>query len=156
MQYSNDFEKYLDQALKFLSYRPRSEKEMRDYLAKKNVDTIITERIIADFKEHKFINDQDYAEMWVRNRTNYKPRSSRVIKMELKQKGINSDLIEEVMSTKSASTNDLSMALDLAERKLKRLEKEEPQKRREKLAGFLNRKGFGWDIIKEVINKLKI
>jgi regulatory protein len=156
MNYSDDYEKFLGRALRYLGYRPRSEKEMRDYLGKKKVDQSITERIIANLKEHKFINDEEFAQMWVNSRTNYKPRSTRIIKMELKQKGISDDVIEETMDKKSEEVSDFDMALDLAQRKLKRLEKEEPQKRKEKLAGFLGRKGFGWDVIKEVIIKLNI
>lgn len=149
----DNFEKFYTKVLKYLSYRPRSEKEIRDYLAKKKVDTTIIEVIIKTLYQQKFLNDQDFAKMWVRSRTSFSPRSTRVIKMELEQKGIDEGLIEEALNQEETKVDDLSLARKIATRRMKRLEKEEPQKQKEKLTGFLGRQGFNWDIIKKVINE---
>src|SRR3989344_6604171 len=86
--------KFYNKALKFLSYRPRSEKEIRDKLKKKKASEETINKIILRLKENNFINDEEFVRWWIEQRTNFKPRSLRLIKMELKQKGVSNDLIE--------------------------------------------------------------
>ena len=111
----DDFEKFYNSSLKFLSYRPRSEKEVRNKLktlikrhsgeqsefridsgvanAPENdrAETVI-EKIISKLKKQNFINDEEFAKGWIENRIRFKPRSLRLIKLELKQKGISEEI----------------------------------------------------------------
>src|SRR4051812_38099109 len=107
MQLDKIVEKTLAKALYYLSFRPRSEKEVKDYLLGKNKpqkkdfvsptqETI--DIVIKKLKEMKFLNDTEFAKSWVRSRTEYKPKSVGVIKMELKQKGIAPDMIIEALA----------------------------------------------------------
>jgi regulatory protein len=150
----DDFEKFYKAAIRFLSFRPRSEKELSDYLAKKKCDPLISKRITDSLKRDKFLNDQEFVRWWVEQRTILKPKASRVIKFELKQKGISKELIDEFFENDESSTSDFDKALALAEKKMVRLGKiEDRQKIYEKLGRFLASKGFDWDIIKEVIDR---
>ena len=94
--YSDDFGINLNRTLRFLSFRPRSEKEIADFLKKKQVDSHNAQKIIDKLKEHKFLNDEEFASWWMEQRTMIKPRAIRVIKMELKQKGISKEIIEKI------------------------------------------------------------
>lgn len=145
-------DKFYERALRFLSFRPRSEKEIRDYLKKKNSDGLTTKKIVEKLKEHKFLNDEEFAKWWIEQRTRVKPRADRVIKFELKQKGIDTQIIEELIGDNERS--DFEKALALAEKRMKRLEKIEDKKIIfEKLGRFLASKGFNYDVIKEVIDR---
>ena len=150
-----DFEKFYNFALRFLSYRPRSEKEVRDKLKvqseklKVKDSTAIIDKIIVKLKEKKFVNDEEFARMFLENRLRFKPRSSRLIQMELKQKGIDPETINNLQLT---IDNDLESARKLVEKKIGRLEGLPKQEIYQKLGRYLASKGFDWDTIKKSID----
>jgi regulatory protein len=153
----DDFQKYLDKALHFLSYRARSEKELRDKLVLKNAPADIIERVIASLKEHKFLNDVEFAKQFIEQRLRFRPKSLRIIKMELKQKGVDPEIIDEAFvnlqnSTEDLSGSDLESAKKLVERKIDKYKDLSRQEIYQKLGGFLARRGFDWDTIKKSID----
>ena len=98
-----DFDKFYNLALRFLSYRPRSEKEVRDRLKikyqKSNLKDLelIIDRVIQKLKKYNFVNDLEFAKKWIESRMKFKPRSLRLIKLELKKKGISDDIIQAII-----------------------------------------------------------
>lgn len=157
-----DFERFYNKALEFLSYRTRSEKEVRDRLqlkissfAKTTEDkqnSKLIDDIIAKLKEKKFINDEEFARQWVENRLRFKPRSLRLIKLELKQKGIALEIIDNLQLTVE---DDLESARKLVEKKIGRFRNKFGMTRNEtyqKLGRYLASKGFGWDTVKKSID----
>jgi len=159
-----DFEKFYNLALRFLSYRPRSEKEVRDRLELKiknqkskikDADLII-DKIIKKLKEYNFINDEEFAEKWIGSRLRFKPRSLRLIKLELKNKGIGAEIIEKlVVSRGSQVVDDLENAKRLVEQKMGR-SRNKFGMTREKLGRFLASKGFDWDTIKKAVDPVQL
>jgi regulatory protein len=153
------FEKFYNYSLRFLSYRQRSEKEVRDKLITKQVDLQIIEKIISKLKEKKFINDEEFARGWVENRIRFKPRSARLMGMELKQKGISQEIIESsIKNQELGPENDLEQAKRLVEKKIGRFRNKFGMTRNEvyqKLGRFLASKGFSWDIIKKAIDHVQ-
>ena len=155
------FERFYNFALRFLSYRPRSEKEVRDRLKikykKSNLKDLklIIDRVIERLKKHKFINDEEFAKWWIESRLRFKPRSLRLIKLELKQKGIDSETINKIINDKGLMINDLEQAKKLVEKRIVRLKGLDKQKVYEKLGRFLASKGFNWDTIKKTIDPIK-
>lgn len=146
-----NFDKYYNKCLHFLSFRPRSEKEIRDYLLKKKVASDIIEQIITKLKQYNFVNDLEFVKWWIEQRTLIKPKAWRSIKFELKQKGIRDDLLEH---SEFEQPDDLETAQKLAEKKFRLIpDKKDKQKVREKLARYLSGKGFDWDTIKDVIDQ---
>jgi regulatory protein len=152
----DDFEKFYKASINYLSFRPRSEKEMRDYLAKKKCDDVTAKRIIESLLRTKFLDDEEFARRFVEQRTKFKPKANRIIKYELKQKGISPELIDKLFEDKEDSkSSDFSKALDLAERKMPRFAKiEDKRKVYEKLGRYLASKGFDWDTVKAVIDRV--
>ena len=158
----DNFNIFYKKALNFLSFRPRSEKEIRDYLSGKlrprSIRKIIPseetiEKIISKLKDYKFINDEEFAKWWIEQRTLIKPKAGRIIKMELKQKGIDKELIDELL--KNEKESDFEKAKKLAEKRIPRYSKiKEKRKIFEKLGRFLVSKGFDYDIIKKVVDQV--
>lgn len=154
----DDFEKYLSKALHFLSFRARSEKEVRDNLLKKKAPPEIIERVIISLKDHKFLNDEDFARQFIEQRLRFKPKSLRIIKMELKQKGVEQEIIEQAFanlqknSEEDISQNDLESAKKLVEKKIDKYRDLPKQVVYQKLGSFLARRGFDWDTIKKSID----
>jgi len=165
----DEFEGFYNKALKFLSYRPRSEKEVKDKLKvqseklKVENSKVVIDRIIQKLKEKKFINDEEFAKGWIESRLRFKPRGLRLIELELKKKGISSETINNLQLT----INDLEQAKKLVEKKMTRFrtpprglssaEGEQFGMTREeiyqKLGRFLASKGFSWDTIKQAIDE---
>ncbi|OGH70990.1 MAG: hypothetical protein A2396_02760 [Candidatus Levybacteria bacterium RIFOXYB1_FULL_40_17] len=146
------FERYHDLALRFLSYRPRSEKEVIDYLKKKRIHESIIDRIIKSLKEKKFLNDIEFAEWWIEQRTGSRPKSLRIIKLELRNKGIGRDIVDG-LSEKVDKNLDEKSALKLLDKHIKRFEKLSTKEVYRKLFQLLARRGFDFDLIKKVIDK---
>jgi|SRR5579859_5555928 len=142
-------------AIRYLGYRPRSIKEIRDHLKKKQVSDTSSDTIIQKLVEQKFLNDTEFAQMWVRTRLALKPLSQRVLRMELVEKGIGKDIIDIVLTEQQKiSGNDLEIARIVVQKrksKYERLSREEVYK---KLGGFLARRGFKYDVIKRSIDEV--
>jgi len=148
----DDFEKFYKAAVRFLSFRPRSEKEVRDYLTKKKCDDVTAKRIIDSLKRDKFINDEEFIKWWVEQRTLLKPKAWRVIKYELKQKGVAEELFENYELR--IKNYDSESAMKLAEKKLRTIHDQSDKfKVKEKLGRYLASKGFDWDTIKIAIDQ---
>lgn len=158
------FEEFYNKALKFLSYRPRSEKEVREKLKSRisskkveeveNVDGVI-DRVIQKLKEKKFINDEEFAKGFLESRLRFKPRSIRLIKLELKKKGISDDIIQTIIhDSKFMIHSDLEQAKRLVEKRLPRYKGLGRQKIYEKMGRYLASKGFDWDTIKKSIDEV--
>lgn len=158
---STDFEGFLNKALKFLSYRPRSEKEVRDNLLKKKASSSTIDLIIKKLQEQKFLNDREFAKWWIEQRTLVKPTGKRLIKFELKRKGIDKELIDEMFNSIEDIVHDeLEMARSLVQRKInkylpagRQVKGLDRQKIYQRLGGFLSRRGFDYDTIKKVIDE---
>lgn len=149
-------DRFYNLALRFLSYRPRSEKEIREKLKSKKVEPQTLEKIISKLKEKKFINDEEFARMFVGNRLRFRPRSLRLIKLELKQKGISPEIISNSILSEAEGliSNDEDSAKMLVEKRIGRFKGLDKQKIYEKLGRFLASKGFSWDTIKKAIDEV--
>lgn len=158
------YQKYLESAINFLSFRARSEKEVRDYLTKKlasgqsssgrkKAPDDVIEKIISFLKKRKFLNDVDFTKWFVESRARFKQKSMRVVQLELRQKGITKEIIDEVFGQET-NVSDLELAKKLVEKKIDRYKGLTKQELYQKLGGFLARKGYDWDVIKASIDEV--
>ncbi len=144
-----------DYAFKLLSYRPRSIKEIQDRLKKKDYSSKIILEVIKSLKRLKFLNDKEFARMWVESRIKTRPMGRYRLYQELIQKGIDRDLIEKILND-YREEEEIKLARELAQRKLKRsYQNLDEVTTKRKLYGFLQRRGFSYDIIQEVMKELK-
>ncbi len=149
------YQKYLESAVHFLSYRARSEKEVRDNLTKKKAAPEMVERVISWLKEQRFLNDADFARQWVESRARSKPKSMRLIKMELRQKGVSQEIIEAVVSDPETQVgSDRDRARKIAQKKYSKYKDLPRQEIYQKLGGVLARNGFDWETIKSSIDEV--
>ena len=130
-----------DRAVKYISYKMRTEKEVRDYLGED-----CTEEIIGKLKDYKFINDEEYARMFIEDRKRFRPISQKMLGFELKRKGI--------LNTEPLSLNsDEDLAKLALEKKLRLWSKLEFPEFKIKAARFLASRGFSWDTIEKTVKK---
>lgn len=146
------FEKYYTLAIRYLSRRPYSEKELRNYLTKKKVEPVVIEKIISLLKEHKFLDDVVFAKFFIESRKAFRKKSDRFIKMELRQKGISDEVLEKAQETIEQKKSDNDVAQELVERKFVKYKDLPRQEIYQKLGALLARRGFDWDTIKAAID----
>jgi regulatory protein len=143
-------EKALQRALNLISYRPRSEAEVQNNLKKHQVPEETIHAVVARLRETGILNDQKFAEAWIENRATFRPRSRFALRMELKQKGVNEETIEEAL----ADVDDEVQAYEAAQKKARQLRNKEEQEFKRKLFGFLARRGFNYDVASPVVKNL--
>ena len=147
---SDQFQRCHDAADRYLSYRPRSAHEMRQRLLRRGFSDNIVEAVLKRLIEQGLVDDIAFAEFWRDNRQSFSPRSQRLTKLELRQKGVSSDIIEQVISTISDDYNAYQVAVSYAYRRP--LSDYENFHRR--LGGYLKRRGFSYGVIKETSERL--
>lgn len=141
-----------DQVLRFLSYRPRSEKEVKDYLQKKKKGVKTISGVTRRLKEQRLIDDTAFARWWLEQRIQFRPKGKRLLWLELRKKGVDPEVIDGVLAGYS---QELSLAQKLAQKKLKTYRHLDPLEFRQKMTGFLARRGFDWGVIKKALEELK-
>ncbi|HXF70917.1 MAG TPA: RecX family transcriptional regulator [Thermoflexus sp.] len=137
-------------ALRFLSYRPRSEREVADHLRRKGFDAQTVEAELERLRRVGLVDDRAFAQFWVENRTAFRPRSRRALQAELRRKGIPPAIIQEVLQ--EASPDERSLALRLARDRARRLRGLDPLTFRRRLAGYLIRRGFEGELVREILH----
>lgn len=154
---NDDLLPLLNKAYFFLKFRPRSEREVRDYLYKKVAKTHwsreAADKVIEKLKEQELIDDEKFIDWFVRMRTTLKPKGQRALVRELKLKGIKQDPIDKYFSVNTV--DEETLAFDLLERRWARYKNLDSRKRFEKAVRYLMSRGFGYDLIKQTINKIE-
>jgi regulatory protein len=139
-----------EKALNFLSYRPRSADEVRRSLRDKGYADPVIEQVMERLERVGLVNDDDFARYWVDNRDQFKPKSGRGLRYELRQKGITDDAIEAALE----GVDEESSAYRAASQRAKRLPRDSKQVFAKRLGEYLARRGFPYDVVREVTERL--
>ncbi len=145
--------KAYDRAVQFLSIRPRSSVEVRRRLQQAEVDAETVEAVITRLTEQGYLNDAEFARYWVENRQLFRPKGEQALRQELRQAGVDNEIIQQSLEGLDTSEAAYAAARPKAER-LKTLAKEDPQAFKQKLGNFLLRRGFNYDIVREITKRL--
>jgi regulatory protein len=140
----------LNIAYRFLSYRPRSEAEMKERLHRRAIEDSKIEIVINKLKEQHLLDDTAFAQFWKENREAFRPRSQRLTRLELKKKGVADDIIKEVTDESDDAQNAYAAALSKAQR----LPKQDYEVFRRRLGDYLKRRGFGYMVISQTVKRL--
>jgi regulatory protein len=140
----------LNTAYRFLSYRPRSEAEMKDRLGRHGFEDSNIEIIINKLKEQHLLDDTAFAQFWQENREMFRPRSKRLTIIELKKKGVADEIVKEVTD----DSNDMDSAYQAALKKARRLAGEDYEVFNRRVGDFLKRRGFDYAVIHQTVKRL--
>jgi regulatory protein len=144
-----EFQKTLDKLYQFCIRRPRSQKEVIDWFRRKKVHISMQEGLIKKLKNLDLLNDKEFAKWWVEQRINFKNKSKRVIKMELQQKGIDPNIVEDSLS--DTKIDEEKMARQLIDKKMYKWEKLDSKIKKQKMSQYLSAKGFSWETIEKIL-----
>ena len=145
------FNRVLDLAYRYLSYKPRSIKEMMVYLQKKGIEKNLITTIINDLIDKRFLDDHEFTKWFIENRTRFKPKSIFAIGYELKIKGIPTSISEPVLST----YDDITLALNAIDPKIKKWRSLDQDGFIKKSMNFLRYRGFSFSVCIQVLDSLK-
>lgn len=156
LENESQFGKLYTRSLEYALTRPRSQREMRDYLYRKTRDTRtktgdirkgvskeLTERVFDRLLDKGYIDDEKFARFWVENRNMRKGSSFRKLQSEMQAKGIDRSLIEQMLETSERS--DTEELQKIIAKKASRYDDER------KLMAYLMRQGFRYDDVKEAL-----
>jgi regulatory protein len=146
-------QKAYDRAVRFLSYRPRSVAEVRRHLAQDIEDEATVEAVLGRLIEQGYLNDAEFGRYWVESRAQFRPKGPRALRQELRQRGLASGEIDAALSGLNSAEGAYTAARQRAAR-LADLAASDPAAFRRKLGDFLARRGFDYEIIRDVVARL--
>ncbi len=147
---ADNFQRCLNAATHYLSYRPRSEFELRERLYRRGFDGDSVGAVLARLKGQGLVDDVEFAQFWQENRQSFSPRSRSLTSLELRRKGVAEEIIGRVVSAVSDEDSAYRAALS----KARRLPVSDCQSFRRRLGEYLRRRGFSYGVINNTVEQL--
>lgn len=144
-----DERQLLAQIYKKIASKPRTKKEIIDWLQKKETPETLQQTILAKLIYLRLLNDLEYAQAFIRTRTLLKPKPKRVLRMELLKKGVSDEHITQALE--STEVDEVAGAKDIFSRNQWRWRQLSEKEKQTKASEFLMRKGYSWSVVKEVV-----
>lgn len=148
----DEYEVAYNRALHYLSYRARSEDEMLSYLSGKGFSETVSQTVIDRLKDEHLLSDTRFAEDWIENRVSFRPRSQTQLRFELRQKGLQEDIIENALQ--DANLDDIKLAKAAGTKLARRYTGLSWLDFRQKLSAALARRGFSYETASTVTKQL--
>ncbi len=140
----------LDAAYRYLSYRPRSEFELKAHLRGRGFNDSSIQDALLRLKEQGLLDDLAFAQFWKENRESFSPRSQMMLQRELRQKGVASHIVTEV----AEGIDEEASAYRAAQRKVKKLASADYDSFCRRLGAFLKQRGFNYEVARHTVNQL--
>ena len=140
--------KVREKALRYLSFRNRSVKELKTFLQGKGYNPDAISRTLTRLEEVGLLDDRAFAKAWVEGRAKFKGMGERLLEQELRQKGVKKEIIREAVE---GLGDEGERALSLARVRVERLKGLDRETAKRRLAGFLQRRGFSSDVVYDVV-----
>lgn len=137
-------------AIRSLSYRARSEAEVRLKLRQRSFEADAIERAISRLRQQGLVDDQAFAHFWKDSRQSIRPRSGMMVKQELRQKGVSAEVAEGVAS----EVDDEESAFSAARKRALRLTALDWTDFQRLLGGYLRRRGFSYEVARKTVDRV--
>ncbi len=134
-------------ALRYLTARPRTIREVNNLLSKKGFAPELIEHIIKRLIDQRLLDDRDFALSWIDFRNQTRPTGQRLLKIELKMHGVMPDVINEVVDNNTQ--DELTLARQALAVRFKKTNVEY-----QKALEFLVRRGFDYAIAREAVKTI--
>lgn len=145
----DEVDKAYNQAIRFLGFRPRSQTEIERYLYDKGYAPEVASHIVERLRQEQYLDDEAFARFWLENRERFRPRGRQALRYELKQKGLD----QEVIETALADVDEEESAWTAIEGKIYRWKNLEEQEFKQKVMAFLSRRGFNYEVAGQAANR---
>jgi regulatory protein len=143
-------------ALDYLAHKPRTEEEVRRKLRRQDIPDPVVEDVVARLYELSYLDDEAYAQDYVRNRFASKKYGPVRIRRELVKRGIDRHTAEAAVDELFAEKDMQAVAREHAEKRWARLaDEDDPRRRKQKLYRYLRRRGFTSATITPLLDQLE-
>lgn len=149
LQQADELENAKQSAIRYIGYRPRSIREVSDHLRQKGFADTAVDQACERLQEVGLLDDTAFAHYWVEQRETFKPRSQMALRQELQQKGVRREIIESVLT----EVDETGVARQAARKQSSRWQNLPEDEFKLKLSSYLQRRGFSYDLIKQIVNE---
>ncbi|MGQ9614997.1 MAG: regulatory protein RecX [Spirochaetota bacterium] len=149
----DEYARALDYGYLLLSYRDRSEYELRRRLLEKGFHVDLVREVLKFFRDKKLLDDRQFAKKWIENSLSSRPMGRMRMKHELKGKMVEDGIIDEVVGELVDDDTEMRLARRLTEKKLEALKSYPVEVRRARLLRFLKSRGFNFDLIQGLMEE---
>ena len=146
-------DKAMSMALRYLGYKMRTEKEIKEYLFRKKFSETDISYTLEKLKEYKYINDSEFTEFWIRDRYNFSNQGRYKIKNDLMKKGISREIIDEKVESFFDVEKERKKIEEIYFKKNSK-NKKLTDKELISICNFILRKGFPGSLVRSVILRL--
>jgi regulatory protein len=136
-------ERALGAALNFLSFRPRSQREVEDYFRRKKTEPEVAAAVIERLVRGGMLDDREFARYWVESRQTFRPKGGRALRLELRQKGLDRDVIDEALQ---GAVDEDAAAHEAGLQRVKSLRKLDDREFFRRMVAYLQRRGFSYAV----------
>lgn len=151
LQSADDVSKAYELALNYLSYQQRTEKELSDYLVKKELPETTIAPVMARLIDEKLLDDDHYAHSYVRTMKHTSDKGPSVIRRQLKQRGVKDDLIDNALAEDYQPDEQLARLNELVDKLKRQYQRLTPKIQRQKVQQRLVEKGFSFDLVGQAL-----
>ena len=137
-------------AIGYLTRSPRSFHEIQCHLRKKKYSAETIDACMEKLNQNGYIDDTNYARLFVEQRIRFNPRSKYALRFELSRKGIDAEVVEEVVSP----LNDYDLAFAAVTKKMRRWHTLPEADLKIKVMSFLSQRGFGYDVAGDTFDRV--
>jgi regulatory protein len=137
-------------AIRFLGFRARSVDEIRQHLKGKKISGPVIEITLSRLIQEKYVNDQEFSDMWIDSRSRFNPKGAWALRKELQDKGVEEDIIDEGLGR----YNEVDAAYTLVLKKTEHWNNLDSVQLRKKIYTFLSQRGFSYETTREVTDRV--
>ena len=145
----------LNAALKLLSHRAYSERNLREKLRDKGFQSTAIHQALSICKEKEFIDDRKFARYFIEQRLEIRPRAGHVLVRELLQRGVPPAIAKEIVAECVTAEAETESAQTLALKKWAQCARLGPDICFRRVSSYLARRGYNWETIREAVEKAK-
>lgn len=144
--------RYYNDALRFLSFRPRSATEVERYLRGRGADDTLIAATMERLRQLGLVDDEAFARYWIENRGAFSPRGARALHAELRAKGVDAARIDEALEETGEDEDE--RAYQAGHKRLRLLARLDEDEFHRRMYGFLQRRGFGYATARAATERL--
>ena len=135
-------------AIRYLSFKPRTIYEMQKFIEKKGFNEEIVKKVIDALLEKNYLNDKNFAKLFIESKARNKPKSKFAFQYELKKKGISPSIIDDILE----QYDDQDLAIKAVKPKIKIWKTLDDEKFKKKMMNYLRYRGFNYEIFISTLN----
>jgi len=144
---SDSLQDSLNAAYRYLSYRPRSEAEIRHRLHRRGFSNEVVERALTRLREQHLSDDATFAQFWKDNRLSFRPKSKRLLQKELREKHVAAEIVDQV----TRDIDDEAIAYELGSARMHTLAHLDYPHFYRRLSSYLAYRGFSYEVVRHTV-----